>query len=538
MARRQPIIPLAFVLACAPSQGQRDADASTSADTGSSGPSMSTSADASSSGQGSEASGVGSSGADESSSGGSDGYECAAAPACDATPGAGPTKVELRIFELDDLVVAEVNGLRRGFWSIPTTPSRDTGRIDVTEWFARGQNQLRLFAANTGGPADVAAQVWVDDVLVLDSGCAACDPAVDAALGIFFDESVAIDSEAFPCAQQLCVHGPEEGSLYIDGTFTGARAPIELVLPPGDYEVGIGSGTDDPPPDAGDAFVHEGRFRRRTVGVADEAVELALTDDDLVAPRPYSFLIVPIRNVQYTNGELGVLADDVPGVMADAVVYASDNMVGPFSYGMVEYTADVHPMLETTVTADMDGFVAIDMTALGSAGLDASAVADHDVVVWAYSSHLADGTPVAQPPCCAWGGGSQIWMHTGWVFEVPIMYYVFIHEWLHTTEDELIMLGYGGADGVHGADEHGYMSGSNGEYDFAQFYRRFIRGQVSEQASWVGAVTGLWQAMSPAQPSSAWSSTLHSGSSRGTMSSRKYHPKNPPTKRGSSMCMP
>lgn len=421
-------------------------------------------------------------------------YECAEPPAC-AAAGSGPTKVELRVFGIDDEVVALVNGLRRGFWSIPSLPGQDTGRIDISSWFSRGPNELRLLAANTGGPGSVNVQVWVDDALVLDSSCAdtTCPPGVEIPLGYFSDESIAIDSAAFPCAQQLCIHGDEPGSLYIDGTFTGARAPIEVALPPGGYTVGIGSGTDDPPADAGDSFVHEGRFRQRDVVLADAPTEVALDDADRVAPQGYAFLIVPIRNVQYTNGELGVLAEEVPGVLADAVEYASTNMTSPLAYGMVEYTADVHPVIETTVTADADGFVAIDQPALEAAGLDAAAVADHDVIVWAYSSHLADGTPVTQPPCCAWGGGSQIWMHTGWVYEPPIIYYVFIHEWLHTTEDELILLGYGGADGVHGADEHGYMSGSNGEYDFAQFYRHFIRGQIAEQATQVGAVMGLWQ---------------------------------------------
>lgn len=425
---------------------------------------------------------------------GTPGYVCAEPPSC-APAGEGPTTIELRVFGVDDEVVAMVNGLRRGFWSIPNLPGQDTGRLDISGWFTRGHNELRLLAANTGGPAAVNVQVWVDGELVLDDDCVddACPVGVEVPLGVFYDQTVAVDSDALPCAQQLCVHGEEEGALYVDGVYTGARAPIEVMLPPGTYDVGVGSGTEDPPPDAGASFEHEGRFRQRTVMVGDAPSEVALGAADLVAPQGYRFLIVPIRNVQYTNGQTGVLADAVPGVLADAVEYASTHMSKPFAFGMVEYTADVHPVLETTVTADADGFVAIDQNALQAAGLDAAAVADHDVIVWAYSSHLADGTPVAQPPCCAWGGGSQIWMHTGWVYEPPIIYYVFIHEWLHTTEDELIHLGYSGADGVHGADEHGYASGDNGEDDFAKYYRHFMRGQIAEQGTWVGAVMGLWQ---------------------------------------------
>lgn len=502
-SRSFPIVVATLALACGSSGG----DAADAASDGSSSGGVDTRGASEDSASTSSSDTTTDDSVDTSSSAGSETgdppFTCPEPPACDPTPGAGPTKVELRVYTVDDEVIATVNGLRRGFWSIPTLTGQDSGRIDVTEWFSRGANQLRILAANAAGPANVGAQVWVDDALVLDTTCpaATCPPGVDAPLGVFLDESIAIDSEAFACPQQVCIHGEEEGSLYIDGAYTGVRAPVEALLPPGTYDVGIGSGTDDPPPDAGRGFQHEGRFRQRSVSVVDAAVDVELGQTDLVGASTYDFLVVPIRNVQYTNGQTGVLADDVPGVLSDAIEFASTNMVHPFSYGMAEYTGDVHPMLETTVTADADGFVAIDMAALTAAGLDASAVDSHDVVVWAYSAHLADGAPVAQPPCCAWGGGSQIWMHTGWVYEPPIIYYVFIHEWLHTTEDELILLGYSGADGVHGADEHGYMSGSNGEYDFAQFYRHFIRGQVLEQGTYVGAVMPLWQRRMAAPPS-------------------------------------
>ncbi|MBC8072618.1 MAG: hypothetical protein IAG13_30130 [Deltaproteobacteria bacterium] len=505
MLMRTSLLPLAaLALACSSSAGRSSESAAGDTTSGGSDPQSTTEPDPSST-EAETSSGDAPADSSESSDGGVPPYECATPPSCDATPGAGPVKVELRVHDIDDIVLAEVNGLRRGFWSIPTLPGQDSGRIDISSWFSRGSNQLRILAANTGGPAGFGVQVWVDDALVLDATCdaATCPPGVDVPLGYFFDESLAIDSEAFPCPQQVCVHGEEEGSLYIDGKYTGARAPVELMLPPGGYELGIGSGTDDPPFGEGPTFEHEGRMRKRTVAVESAAVEVELGDADLVGASQYDFLVVPIRNVQYTNGQTGVLADEVPVVLGDAIDYASLNMVEPFSYGQASFRADVHPMIETTVVADADGFVAIDMGALAGAGLDEAAVAAHDVVVWAYSSHLADGTPVDAPPCCAWGGGSQIWMHTGWVYEPPIIYYVFIHEWLHTTEDELISLGYGGADGVHGADEHGYMSGSNGEDDFAQFYRVFIRGQVAEANTWVGAVGQLFQPTMMSPPSGA-----------------------------------
>lgn len=58
--------------------------------------------------------------------------------------------------------------------------------------------------------------------------------------------------------------------------------------------------------------------------------------------------------------------------------------------------------------------------------------------------------------------------------------------------DELSLLAYGGADGVHGAEEHGYTFGGNGENDWLQFYRPFMRGQVVEAGVYVGATPRVW----------------------------------------------
>jgi hypothetical protein len=57
-----------------------------------------------------------------------------------------------------------------------------------------------------------------------------------------------------------------------------------------------------------------------------------------------------------------------------------------------------------------------------------------------------------------------------------------LHESLHNYEgyNSGNLHFYNGAEGMHGDDEHGYHSGSNGELDFAQYQRLYMRNQVAE----------------------------------------------------------
>jgi hypothetical protein len=441
--------------------------------------------------------GGGGSGSDDSgdSDGASEGPCPEPATKCSGWNGTPPT-VELRLFDIDDVVMVEVNGLRRGVYSIPNTPSRDTGRMDVTHWFARGSNQLRIIAANTGGPADVSIEVWVDGALQQGAACSdtTCNGS-DVPLGVFLDQKFDVSSENFPCAQQVCVYGGEEGQIYVDGFYTPIRAPGEVMLPAGTWaSIAVGSGTEDPPSDAGESFVHEGRMRQETIWIPDAPMDLDMTNSFLVTPSDYKFLIVPIRGVAYTNGDVGILPDDAAANLVPAIEATSVNKVLPFTYGQAKWSAEIHPTLEYNATLNADGFLPIDRPAMIAAGLDQARVDAANVTVWLYSTVDAHGQGVAAAPCCWWGGGgaNEIWIPSNGVFDPTYSQYLLLHEWLHTLEDDLAIAGYGGADGVHGSEEHGYTAWQNGEFDFAYYYRHWMRGRIPENGTYVGANTPLW----------------------------------------------
>ena len=439
--------------------------------------------------------GGGDSGAGDDGGSGEATYDCPEpATKCEGWNGT-PPKVELRIFDIDDVVMVDVNGLRRGFYSIPNTPSRDTGRMDITRWFSRGSNDLRIIAANTGGPADASVEVWIDGVQQSRVECSdtTCNGG-DVAQGVFLDQVFDISSESFPCAQQVCVYGEEEGQIYVDGFYTPYRAPGQLMLPAESWHsISVGSGTDDPPPGAGEGFVHEGRLRTETVWVPDGPMELDISRSALATPSEYKLLIVPIHGIRYKNGDVGILPEGAAEILVPAIERTSRELVMPFTYGQAKWSAEIHPTIEVDVTLDPGAPLPIDHNIAFAAGLDKTKVDAANVTVWLYSTVDAHGQPVREGPCCWWGGrNNEIWVPTNGTFDGRIVPYLLAHEWLHTLEDDLARMGYAGVGGVHGSGAHGYNGIDNGELDFAQFYRHWMRGAVEEAGTYVGAITPLW----------------------------------------------
>src|SRR5690606_8310934 len=199
----------------------------------------------------------------------------------------------------------------------------DSGRLDISSWFTRGPNELELLVANTGGPANFTLEVWVDDAPLLSIACDDpgddCEREEDAPLGYVRRETITIESDAFACVRPVCIDGLEAGAVYLDGVYTGLSAPTTLELPPGAYTAAIGSDNGDPSPDEAADDASEGRYRDRGVEVGDLPLDVVLDDGDLQDPIATSFLIVPIRNVRYPSGDLGVLGDETPERMAEVV---------------------------------------------------------------------------------------------------------------------------------------------------------------------------------------------------------------------------
>lgn len=398
---------------------------------------------------------------------------------CQETPvGSIPTRVEMRVSGVDDFVYLFVNGLRRKVWHYG---GGDQGQIiDVTPWFRNGENTVRVQAMNTGGPANYAIELWVDGSLILDESCPTAECASnDAEQGILLNEERIVDLDGLPAAQTVTVSSATPGALFINGQYSGLSTPASLSLPPGDYTFGLGQSDDTP-------GSYTGRFSEQEVTVGTCPQQVDLTNASTPSTNLTDVAILPVRYTLHGPDDLGVLTDsDIPR-MLDQAQDTAEIWVEPFSYGLTDWNVTVLPVADSA-TMERVGDGAPDTGQfLRDAGL-VSLNDQYDMIMFLYSSHQADGSRVDNPPGAIWAGGQHISYDTGWLRAIPLgqpsegLYHEALHvyEWYNASLHGF----YNGVDGLHGAEEHGYVAQQNGEGDWLAFYRPYVRNQVAEVAT-------------------------------------------------------
>jgi hypothetical protein len=390
-----------------------------------------------------------------------------------------PAKVELRVSNVDDFAYATVNGVRRGEWRLGMPPER----IDVTSWFMNGRNDVRLQALNGGGPAGARFELWVDGRLVVNEGCSegVCPPGADARTGIVFDKSYSIDVSGVRNGRELDLTSAVPGKLYVDNVYTGLTTPAQLTLPPGSYTLGLGVSTDTPGQSSN-------RFHEEVVRIGRCAKQVDLSRAPTVAANPWRLLVLPVRYTEHGGpADTGVLADTDVTLMTGQAIATSSAWVEPFTYGLQTWDVTTHAVVEDTVLHREAPAGAAPDTGrfLRDAGLE-HLESEFDSIVFIYSVHREDGASVENTPCCAWAGGSNVSMNTGWVrgSSANSPNEGLLHEVLHTQESYQSWMQYGlwnGLDGLHGAEEHGYRAEDEaGGEGWRRWYRTFMRGQVAE----------------------------------------------------------
>lgn len=402
------------------------------------------------------------------------------------------SKVEIEMTQpIDDFFYASVDGLRQKIWYIGD-PDQN-GRIDATSWFSAGTHTLRLQAINTGGPASYGVRVWINDALALDEVCPAgtCN-GQNTAEGILLDRSLTIDTPSQPLAQVVRITSAAPGKLYIDDGFTGltttgTSSAVSVSLPPGQYTFGLGVSDDSPP-------VYDGSYREQTVTVGSSPVDLSFASTPVLPIQDQTrIVVVPVRTltVDPFNQSTTLLQDDLDDLEAQ-IFATSDQWLEPFSYGLTTWDVDFLPVVEDVALhapnphdpPDADGF-------LRAAGLE-ELRQEYEIVLLYYNCFDATGNVPTGTfegefvgfNAAAWGGGGLLWFNPYWtrrwdpVGPNPAL----LHEALHNYEgyNQFNLHFYNGVQGMHGDGEHGYFDGSNGELDFAQYQRVYMRGQVAE----------------------------------------------------------
>ncbi|WP_434042877.1 MULTISPECIES: hypothetical protein [Sorangium] len=399
----------------------------------------------------------------------------------------GHSKVELRVSDADDRLVLWVNGLQRRMFN-DADPSIGQ-RIDVSDWFGSGDNDLRIQSINTGGPVSYGVEVWVDDQLVVNATCPAtlCN-GQEVRQGIVADQTFSVDTPNRPALQPVTVTAtsPQPGKVYVNDVFTGHTTPATLSLPPGDYTIGVGLGTESPPYD------YTGSYREQSVTVGASPVGVDITANAPLGIQEDTRIgILPIRtSVNYSASlggadpsNLGVLSeDDIERLLTQARA-TSARWLEPLSYGLAKWTVDVLPPVEDVpiYEPNHDGW---DTGRFQSEHPTAHLLSDYDMIVLFIPQHRADGSLVDDESNLAWAWDDRYLAipttYTGAGIGVPNA--GLLHEVMHNYEgyNRNVLGSYNGMHGLHGSSNHGYYDGSNGEHDFVYFYRHFLRGQVAE----------------------------------------------------------
>ncbi|MCD0174660.1 hypothetical protein IHN32_01660 [Deinococcus sp. 14RED07] len=402
-----------------------------------------------------------------------DGYTfTAAAPVSQTFTVRPPTRVELRLFNTDDISMVTVDGVRRAVYRYG---SGDSGRMDVSDWFGHGDNQLRLQTINTGGQSRYGFQVWRDGVLVVNESCTSNCPSRE---GLIFDNTVTVTADAARKVRTTFTSAVP-GDVYLNETFTGQRTPATLDLVPGTYTVGVGQEA-------------PAAYRTQDVQVQAGRAEIAI-DGAPTPAKKWRIAVLPIRTTYHgdeTSDNTGILTQGEVETFYKQVASTYAQNIRPFSFGLIEWQVDYLPTWESTpLKRAADGGAGPNLAEFYKGTQLENIENEYDTVMVIYSNFTKDGARVKNNPCCAWGGGKALNIMSSFGIrggnpDVPLD--VLVHEWLHVLESyNRNKSGYNGFGGLHGGGKHGYYAENIGG-NWILWYKDYMRSQVIETSEMTG----------------------------------------------------
>ncbi len=402
-------------------------------------------------------------------------------------PSSQRSRVEIRAPLVDDIAFLSVNGVmhRVGYWG-----QSDGGAWrDISSWFAGGKNQVRLFAMNGGGPQGLELELRLDGSVVYRVDCATdgCEARPDG--GIFVDQLLDLPALSLPPAQTVTVTSPTAGKLYLDDDYTGLSTPATLTLPAGSYRLGLGVSNDTP-------GAYTGAFYEQSVVVAGQNVAVTLGDQPALGVRNTTRVaILPIRRARaLDSGGLAILQDADVSRFASQFAVTRDAWLEPFSYRLATWDITLLPVEEQLEMVGQTFHSFPDHACeILSQPKYRSLLSQYDVVMTQFSNYDEQrGVEIGRADAGMGGRCGQIQSHVGRHLGASAPSPVILHEMLHSHEahHDSVMHRYGGVDGLHGAEEHGFPEhASNGELHWVKWYRHFTRGQVPERTDVQSGVT-------------------------------------------------
>jgi hypothetical protein len=269
-----------------------------------------------------------------------------------------------------------------------------------------------------------------------------------------------------------------KGRIYLNGEYTGKDTPNKLILPTGNYRIGLGGVNN--------------RYQESSIQVSSNQI-LKLPDKSWLQAKPWKILLLSIRNAHLGYGKGGnqtakLTNADIRDAYGD-LLEVSKRWVEPFSYGLVKW--DVSQLIVENVTAaitDKGDHINQNLFTQAAGLTDLQNRYDTVVFFWPRVPDKVD--PWGQAG--ATGGGSSVSIPNTWLrWGLKFPREIWLHEWLHVVEGVNRNHGFSnGRNGLHGAEDHGYVGGTEGEW--LNWYRDFMRGMVKEDNLFVGVPPRSW----------------------------------------------
>jgi hypothetical protein len=394
-------------------------------------------------------------------------------------------RLEIRLYNVDDFSKLYVNEIKFA----DTKYNTDTGRIEVSQYLRDGVNTLRFLTQNNGGvkpdnPMSYGYQAWLNGEPILDVKCGqvgtgGCEDNRNFPGGKVYEKVLKVNIKK-PGARNNAVNikSSEKGWIYLNDEFTGKVTPSTLVVPTGSYRIGIGT-------------IHD-RYQELTNQISNDKF-IVFNDRNWLPPKRWKVLLLAIRKVHLGSGkgnnQVALLTDaDIREAYRD-LIEVNNRWVKPFSYGLVSW--DVSKLVIENIQASItDQGDHINQDLLLQAANLTDLRNQYDMIAFFWPRIVSEKDPWGNPG--AVGGGSSIsvpntW--TRWIRKFPRE--VWLHEWLHVAEGVNISNGFfNGQNGLHGAENHGYIGGTEGEW--LDWYRDFMRGKVKEDNLFVGIPPRSW----------------------------------------------